>query len=134
MNYDWEVQSALYRMLNSYTPLTNIAPVVDFGRRVDDGSTIFPYVAIGTIILTQFDTDTTNGFDMLARIHTWSDSGSAKQCRIIQGHIYNRLHKDYLLSAAFDSVLMYRDSTDVMQDANGTFHGICEYRAILDLA
>jgi hypothetical protein len=134
MIYDWEVQAALYRCLSVYAPLTDIATVYDVGPSVDDASAIYPYVAIGALMLGDFDTDTSTGFDATVRIHSWSNTGSTRQVRTMQSHIYNRLHRQpFLISGAFRDVLVYRENAQVMQDSTGALHGVCEYRAILDL-
>ena len=132
MSSEFAIQTALFTVLSDDAALTAIGPdIVDFGRSVDDAATVFPFVEIGTIVLGESDTKNTTGFNAGLRIHTLSNSGSAKQTRDIQGAIYDALHRQDVSVTGFNSILLYREQSDVMRAASGAFHGVCEYRWLL---
>lgn len=108
--------------------------VVDVGKQAADGSsaTPFPYVEIGMIVLNPFDTARETGFDYLARIHTRSRSGSMKEAKTIQGQIYARLHRGALSVGGFNHVLIQRERSEVLRAPDGSFHGVCEYRGLIE--
>ena len=127
------IQSAIYTALSGSAALISLGvEVTDFGPRPNDGAQPYPYVAIGSIILAEMDTKTSNGFDAAIRIHTHSNSGSAKQCREIQDAIYTALHRVDLTVSGFNAIQVYRVDSDITQAATGAFHGVCEYRALFD--
>lgn len=131
MSDEFTIQSALYSVLSSDAGLTALGPtVVDFGPSEEDASGLYPYVAIGGLIFDASDTDNTTGFDMAGRVHTWGNNG-AKQVRDIQGAMYDALHLQALTVTGFNSVLLYRESSQIMRAASGAFHGVCEYRWLL---
>lgn len=117
------IRSALYSVLNAALS----APVVDFGPSAEDASSIYPFVAIGEIVLGEGDTDTTDGFDADLRIHTWGNNGS-KEIEDIQGQIYAALHRQPVTVSGFNSILLYRTQSDVMRASSGAYHGVCDYR------
>jgi hypothetical protein len=108
--------------------------VYDFAPQVADGGSpaTFPYVEIGHIIAGQWDTNTESGFDTVCRIHTFSRSGSTAECRGIQAQIYTILHKATLTVTGFQSIFLDREMSDCTRQADGSFHGVCEYRTLLE--
>jgi hypothetical protein len=111
-------------------------PVVDVAPQSADGgsATPFPYVAIGTIVLGQFDTARENGFDFAARIHTRSRTTSMMECKTVQGQIYALLHNAALSVVGANFILMQRETSDCLRAQDGTFHGVCEYRGLIETA
>jgi phosphoribosyl-AMP cyclohydrolase len=129
----WTIQQALVRALSNSGAVTALCSrIVDYGPRVDDASTIYPYIAIGDMILSEFDTDDTNGFDAVFRIHIYSDQGGSMETRKIQDAIYYTLHRRELWVTGECNYLLYRMDTQVMQTSRGAFHGVDEYRALFD--
>lgn len=129
----FEIQKAVFAALAADATLTALgAEITDFGPRPDDGAAAFPYVEVGSILLAEMDTKNTNGFDAALRIHSYSNTGSAKQCRDIQSAIYAVLHKSEIPALGYNTVLMYRQDSDVMRTSTGAFHGVCDYRALFD--
>lgn len=120
-----EVQRAIYGAISSLGLTTyDVAP-----QAADGGSTAaFPYVEIGSIILTEFDDFTDRGFWLAIRIHTRSRSGSMAQTKTIQGQIYDRLHRGALSISGFQLLDLWRETTECMRSPDGSFHGVCEYR------
>lgn len=123
------VQGALY------TALTALGlRVYDSAPQQADGAStaVFPYVEVGAIIMAPFDTKERNGFDFVARIHTRSRSGSMKEAKEIQGQIYGRLHNGNLTISGQRLILLRRETSDVTRAGDGSFHGICEYRGLIE--
>lgn len=131
MGAEVEVQRAFFTKLAALG-----TPVVDAGRQAVDGgsATPFPYVAIGAIILAQFDTARENGFDFAARIHTRSRSASMLECKTIQGQLYALLHNATLAVTGANFILLQRETSDCVREQDGTFHGVCEYRGLIETA
>lgn len=126
-----EVQRALFSALTALG-----LRVYDAAPQVADGGSMatYPYVEIGTIVFTDFDTKEVNGFDFVARLHTRSRSGSMAETKTIQGQIYAALHNGSLAITGFNSVLLRRELSDVSRAADGSFHGVCEYRGLIETA
>lgn len=137
MSAEFEVQKALYSALNGDVTVSGLVQnIYDFAPQVEDGGSggAFPYVEVGTILLNEMDTKTKNGFDFAARIHTRSRSNSAKEAKDIQGAIYDALHLQTITVAGYSSILLRRETSDVMRAPDGSFHGVCEYRGLIDKA
>lgn len=119
------------------TVLTGIGlRVYDFAPQAQDGASTgtYPYVEIGNIVAAEWDTDTELGFDVVVRIHTRSRSGSTLECRNIQHQIYNALHRATLTVIGQNTVNITREMSDCTRQMDGSFHGVCEYRVILETA
>lgn len=130
MSAETALQGAIYNALSSLD-LT----VVDAGRQAADagGMTSFPYVEVGMIVMSVFDTARDTGFDYLARIHTRSRSASMKEAKTIQGQIYDRLHRGALSVAGYQSITIQRERSEVIFAPDGSFHGVCEYRGLISI-
>lgn len=129
MGAEVEVQRALYNALTALgLRVYDAAPQAADGG--DQGE--FPYVDIGVIAFADFDTKDRNGFDFVARLHTRSRSGSMLETKTIQGQIYAALHNGSLAITGFNSVLLRRELSDVTRAADGSFHGVCEYRGLIE--
>lgn len=129
MGAEVEVQKALYNALTAIG-----LRVYDAAPQVADGGalTTYPYVEVGAIVFADFDTKDVNGFDFVARLHTHSRSGSMLETKGIQGQIYATLHNGALTITGFSSVLLRRELSDVTRAADGSFHGVCEYRGLIE--
>lgn len=117
------VQGALYTALSA------------LGLRVLDAGpqdATWPYVEIGFIVMNAWDTSPETGFEYLARIHTRSRTASMKEAKDMQGQIYDRLHRGALTITGFTHVLIQRENSEVMRATDGSFHGVCEYRGLID--
>lgn len=108
--------------------------VYDVQPQAKDGSSTanFPCVTIGTIVLAAWDVKENTGFDFIARVHTYSRSGSMKEAKDIQTTIYSTLHRGSITVSGFHLVDLLRETSDIMRDADGTFHGVCEYRGLIE--
>ena len=126
---EFETQAALFSALSAID-----LRVYDSAPQQANGASLatFPYVEIGAIVMAPMDTKERNGFDFVARIHTRSRSASMKEAKEIQGAIYARLHHGDLTITGQRLILLRRETSDVTRAADGSFHGICEYRGLIE--
>lgn len=131
-----EYQKAIFNVLEAAKADLGVTGVYDMApQAADSGSTApFPYITMGRIFMNQLDTQTENGFEVTARIHTFSRTGSMLQCKTIQGKIYDLLHRADLTVTGFNSFLLLRSDTDCFPDQDGKVHGVCEYRGLVEVA
>lgn len=110
--------------------------VYDFAPQQADGAatTIWPHVEIGFSVFTPFDTYNSTGFDILQRVHTRDRTGSAKATITIQGQIYDALHRQAITVSGYQLITLERVMSDVTRVTDGSFHGVCEYRALINLS
>jgi len=129
MSAETAVQGALYNALSALG-----LSVVDVGKETADGAstTPFPYVEVGMVVMSPFDTAGETGFDFVARIHTRSRSGSMAEAKTIQGQIYDRLHRGSLTVTGYHHITIQRERSEVMRAPDKSFHGVCEYRGLID--
>jgi len=131
MAAEFEIQNALYSALTTLgLRVYDVAPQAADGG--DAGQ--FPYVEVGEIVFAELDDKAVNGFDFVARIHTRSRTGSMAETKTIQGQIYDRLHYGALTVAGYRLILLRRETSSVLRSADKTFHGICEYRGLIEAA
>ena len=120
------VQTALFQSLGTLGyPVHDVAPQA--------GS--LPCIVIGEIVLAPLDTKDRNGFDFVARIHVRSEGHNLLPVRLIQDSIYDRLHNasdDDLTVAGHHLMQLRREMTDVIREAQGQIHGVCEYRGLIE--
>ena len=126
---EFETQAALFSALSAID-----LRVYDSAPQQANGASLatFPYVEVGAIVMAPMDTKERNGFDFVARIHTRSRSASMKEAKEIQGAIYARLHHGDLTITGQRLILLRRETSDVTRAADGSFHGICEYRGLIE--
>jgi hypothetical protein len=129
MSAETAVQGALYSALSALG-----LRVVDAGQQAADGglSTAFPFVEIGMVVMSPFDTARETGHAFVARIHTRSASASMAETKGIQGQIYDRLHRGNLTVTGHHFILLQRDRSEVLRAPSGAFHGVCEYRGLIE--
>lgn len=133
---DFEIQKGLYTAISAINISGITLHVYDSAPQQVDGASlaVFPYVEVGFIVVTPFDTKEKNGFDFVARIHTRSRSASMKEAKTIQSAIYSALHHGALTIAGYSCILLRRETSDVSRASDGSFHGICEYRGLIETA
>ena len=131
MAAETEIQKALYGALTALG-----LRVHDSAPQMADGGSpaVFPYVEVGAVVIADFDTKDRNGFDFVARIHTRSRAAGMKEAKDIQGQIYGALHNGDLVMTGYTSILLRRVMSDVTRAADGGFHGVCEYRGLIEAA
>lgn len=132
MSAGWEVQKALYSAISGLGMTVYDAPQQPADAGNDAG---WPFVTIGEIVLAPFDTKTRTGFDVSARVHVRSRSGGTREARDMLGLIYGRLHQGALTVTGYSTVLLQFSGTeDVTQVADKSFHGVAEYRGVIEAA
>lgn len=126
---EFEIQKALFQALAGLG-LT----VYDSAPQAKDGGSLagWPYVEVGFVSLAPFDTANSIGFDAVARLHTRSKTGSMAEAKDIQGRIYDRLHRGVLAVPGFLTVTIQRELSRCDRMPDASFHGVCEYRLLLD--
>ena len=135
MSAETAIQGGLFTALSASSPvMALVAGIHDFAPQVADSGSdaVFPYIEVGRVVLAEMDTKTRLGFDFVARIHTRSRSGSAKECKDIQGAIYDALHLQGITVTGYTTILLRRETSDTMRTPDGAFHGVCEYRGLID--
>lgn len=128
---EFEIQKGLFLALSALG-LT----VYDVQPKTADGgdASVYPCVTVGTIVLAPWDTKEKLGFDFIARIHTYSRSSAMKQAKDIQSVLYRRLHRGEITITGYGLVDLTRETSDIMPLADGTFHGVCDYRGLIETA
>lgn len=125
MAIEFDLQAALFTVLSG----------ASIGAGVYDTApqnANFPYITIGRIVLSELDTQTKIGHAAQVRIHTYSRTGSMKECKDIQGAIFNALHRTTLTITGHNNFSLLREDTDCLADGDGKIHGVCEYRALIE--
>lgn len=133
MGVEVEFQRALYTRLNGASIGASVYEIAPQSANGGDSSA-FPYITIGRAIITEFDTQTTNGFAAQVRIHTWSRTGEMLECKGIQGAVYSALHRSEMTITGFNNFSLLREDTDCFPEEDGRVHGVCEYRALIESA
>lgn len=131
MGAEIEIQRGLYSALTAAG-----LRVYDSAPQASDGGSTatYPHVEIGHIIVNEWDTTTRLGFDFTARIHTRSRSAGMAEAKGIQGAIYDTLHWRTVTISGYSPVLLRRIMSDVQRSGDGSFHGVCEYRGLIEKA
>lgn len=133
MGIETALQTAIYTRLKESligASIYDIAP-----QNIDGGdASAFPYVTMGRIVLSGFDTQTMTGQSAQIRIHSFSRTGSMLEAKTIQGSIYAALHRNELAVNGFNNFSLLREDTDCFADQDGKIHGVCEYRALIESA
>lgn len=120
------IQAALYTALSGEgLTVSDAAP-----QRAD--GTGYPHVEVGAIAMADWDNKGGDGFDFVARIHTRSRSAGMAEAKTIQGTIYSRLHNGTLTIEGQRLVMLRRVLSDVTRATDGSFHGVCEYRGLIE--
>ena len=136
MSFAIAVQTAVYQRLTGYAPLMAVIQgVYDNVPQPDDSGSAadFPYVTIGDDSVVEWCDDTKSGADILVNIHTWSRARGRKETKIIQGHIFDALHRYALSVSGYHNVGIDFESDQSFMDVDGfTRHGVSVFRIIID--
>lgn len=131
----WPVQQAVYGALIGDAAvqglLGNPARVFD---HVPQGSA-FPYLVIGAVSATPFDTKTEAGLDQSLTVHTWSRYRGLKETKDVMAAVLAVLDGQSLAVAGHTLVLLrFEFATTVVDDDGLTRHGVQRFRALTQLA
>ena len=135
MSAETEIQKAVYTSLSgNATFAAKVAGIYDAAPQFADGGNAanFPFVTIGSIAPAEYDTQSKTGFDAVIRMHSFSRSSAMRQVKEIQGAAYDVLHLGSLTMTGYRLVIMRRETSDVQRDSDGSFHGVCDYRALIE--
>ena len=136
MSIEVEFQRSLFAALNTAKATLGVTGVYDIAPQPSDAGSAsnYPMIVMGRILANQADTQTTVGFELTCRIHTWSVTGSMLECKTIQGKIFDILHRQTLAVTGARNFVILRNDTDCLHEQDGTVHGVCEYRALVEEA
>ncbi len=135
---EWALQAGIFSRLSNDPDLATLGVAIyDASPQIESGDTAaaFPRVEIGYQDAREWDTRSENGLDVILRIHTFSASGSMKEAREIQSRIYALLHRQHgalAIAPAYSLTLLRRDGSDLVQETDRIFHGVCEFRALIE--
>lgn len=134
MSIEVEFQKALFAVLDGAKVSLGIKAVYDIKPQTADAGdgSLFPYVVIGDIYPTEWDTQTRIGFQVTNRIHVYSRSGSMAECKTIQGKIFDMLHRKPMTIAGYNHINQFREDTICNDGLNNQVHGICDYFGLVE--
>jgi len=129
MSVEFDIQAALYQAAEGLG-LT----AYDTAPQVDDSGTgaDWPYVEVGEIDIAEWDDKGKRGFDFVVRLHTRSRSHGMKEAKDIQGQLYGALHLGGLTIPGHRVTLLRRESSRCFKAPNGSIHGVCDYRGLIE--
>lgn len=130
MSFEVTVQEIVLAKLKASSSLMAlITGVFDFVSE----DTKMPYVTIGEDIHNDWSTETSNGTDCNITIHTWSNYLGRRETKLIQGEIYNALHKTTFTVSGYNVVLCDFLKSESFVDADDeTRHGVQSFRLIIE--
>lgn len=106
----------------------DVPQVADTGR--DD---VFPFVTLGDDTINDWSTDTTSGGEATITLHVWSRANGRRECKQIQGAIYDALHRQELATPDHTFIGCDFDMAETLLDPDGqTRHGPIRFRLFLD--
>jgi hypothetical protein len=128
VSFEVVVQQIIYDKLKSDLPYS----VFDDVPQSDDSSA-FPYVTIGEDALTSSDTDTELMQRASITIHTWTRERGRRQCKLIQGEIYNSLNRANLTAAGYKFITITGEDSISFYDPDGfTRHGVQTFNLLIE--
>lgn len=138
MSFGVAVQTAIYARLAGYSPLMAVVKkVYDLPPQQRDpgDSSIFPYVTIGEDIVTAWPMDDSVGGSISIVINTWSRERGKKQCKTIQGLLFDALSRYELTVSGYTAVTVEYEGEQSFIDVDGlTMHGVSTFRLIVNPA
>jgi hypothetical protein len=134
---DRDGNTILDRDGNAVTPrnLIGATGIYDTPPRADNAGnkgSRFPYITFGATVVSEFDTNTRVGFDVLMRLHFHSRSGSQKEIEDMQDAVLTRLHLQTLTVDDHHSILLRREQSDIAPGPEGLHQGTDEYRVYIE--
>lgn len=125
------LQAALFSVLDNAlsVPVYDAVPqAIDSG---DDAE--FPYITIGDDSFTEFDTDTSEGFDTETTVHVWSRYRGRSEVKELQQLIYDALHLQTIAVQGQHFVMALFQNATSFVDADGlTRHGVITFRIVTE--
>ncbi len=127
----WPLQQAVYGALTGDAAiqafLGNPTRVFD---HVPQGSA-FPFLVIGEVSATPFDTKTESGLDQSLTLHTWSRYRGLKEIKTVMAAVADVLDGQSLAVSGHTLVLLrFEFASTVVDDDGLTRHGVQRFRAL----
>jgi hypothetical protein len=125
-----ELFTAIYATLAADAGLTALIGPGSVYDHVTPGA-VLPYVVIGDETATDYGAALVDGQEHTITIHTWSETPSSLQVKLIQAAIRNALHERVLALAAGNCVNLRQEFKETLRDPDGiTHHGVQRFRAV----
>lgn len=131
MSFELAVQSAIYTALINHSPLMSLATggVLD---DVEQDKADFPYVTIGEAQHNDWSTNTESGHAVTCVIHTWSRQPGRREIKLIQGAIYDALHRATLTDSGAEFIDCLFVMSESFLDPDGiTRHGVQQFKLLI---
>lgn len=132
------LQQAVFTRLSNFVALTSqLAGDGIYARKPQDDASEatapFPYITFSLPSALPWDTDDTDGAEVILRVHVWSRSQSMLVPQGIMDSVYDCLHKHQLVIAGANTVDCLFITSEFMDDPDGvTTHGIVDFRVTYD--
>ncbi len=111
----WDIQKEIYNLLSNDNNLNAIV-----GSKIYDyvpSDTNFPYIVIGDMTATPFDSQIGNGLRVKLTINAFSNYKGTKEVKDIMRNIYNLLHNSGSINITGQNVILCQFiSSKIMQD------------------
>lgn len=129
-----ELRQALYTRIYNEVGGSVVGVYSKVPQPEDSGSDAdFPYITIGALTASTFDTDGTNGLTVLADVSLWHRSTSLLTPSDIVSAIYAALHKYDLPIVGANTVDCLFDSMNEIEDPDGkTMQDVLTFRITYD--
>ncbi len=133
------LQAGIYSRLTGYAALTSAIGTNKVFDHIPQREAA-PYVVIGDDTSIDFDTKTSNGWEVTLTIHCWDfEKAGRKSVKAIMGHIYDALHKSEtnITVSGFKLVMIYCEFQQTFQETaieganDHYYHGVQRFRAII---
>lgn len=133
------LQAGIYGRLAAYAPLTAVLGGAKIYDHVPQ-SIEAPYIYIGEDTSAEYDTKSSNGWQMTCIIHVWDfERAGSKSIKTIMGHVYDALHKQEanITVAGFSLVTLVCEFAETFQEtaiegnSDHYYHGVMRFRAYI---
>jgi hypothetical protein len=125
------LQKAIYsRLTGNAALMAKLTGVFDF---IPDNQT-YPFIQIGEVDYSPFDTQTFDGFQGTITINLWHRSSSRGRSTLhdIQNDVYNLLHNWIPSVSGYTVVSMRFDFSNIIVDPDAvTYHGVQRFKIIM---
>lgn len=132
---EWPLQQAVFAALSGDSALK--ALIGDPARVFDHvpAQSEFPYIAIGEVSASDWNTKTDSGMEQTLTIHTWSRARGMSETKRIMAAVVNTLDQAPLAVTSHTLVLIRFEFARTLLDPDGlTRHGVQRFRAFTQAA
>ncbi len=135
MTLELDLQAAVITKLSRLPyPRTSTVPQL----AIEHYGLLYPLLTINSTVIAPLLTDELDKHSASITVQSWSLQQGLKEIYEMQGAVYNALHNQALdiieyggTDRTFDNFLLFRESSGVFGEEDGTFRGACTYRALL---